>query len=231
MARLVLVHGSVANAEMTWGAVLPALRAQFEVVLHTRSGYPPREPRERIDFDAQAEELARELADGDHLVGHSYGGVVSMLAAASTDKRLGSLTVNEPPAFALASGNAAVEQLLATLLRAPSTPREYLEFFMPLIHSAVPMPDPLPPPLEAGARAAISERGPWEAAVPLDALAAAPYPKLVVSGGHSEAFDAVCDVLERSLHAKRLVLTGAGHSLPRAPGYAEALLSFLKSAS
>ena len=35
--------------------------------------------------------------------------------------------------------------------------------------------------------------------IPLDELAAAPFPKLVISGGHNAAFDAVCDVLEERL--------------------------------
>jgi hypothetical protein len=73
----------------------------------------------------------------------------------------------------------------------------------------------------------MAERPPWEAEIPLDQLAAAPFPKLVVSGGHNAAFDAVCDVLEERLGAERAVLPGAGHSLARAPGYAERLLAFL----
>jgi hypothetical protein len=56
------------------------------------------------------------------------------------------------------------------------------------------------------------ERGPWEARPPLDELAAAPFPKLVVSGGWSPAFDAVCDVLEERLAAERAVLPGMGHN-------------------
>ena len=70
------------------------------------------------------------------------------------------------------------------------------------------------------------ERPPSEAEIPLDELAAAPFPKLVISGAHHPAFDAVCDVLEQRLGAERAVLPGAGHSIPRAPGYAERLLAF-----
>ena len=57
------------------------------------------------------------------------------------------------------------------------------------------------------------ERYPWTAEIPLDALAQTPFPKLVVSGGHSEAFDAVCDVLEERLGAERAVLPGNGHAV------------------
>jgi hypothetical protein len=73
----------------------------------------------------------------------------------------------------------------------------------------------------------MAERPPWEAEIPLDALAAAPFRKLVISGAHSAAFDAVCDVLEQRLPAERAVLPGAGHSLVHAPGYPELLESFL----
>ena len=37
-----------------------------------------------IDFEEQAEELPTLLEPGDHLVGHSYGAVVSLLAAAGS---------------------------------------------------------------------------------------------------------------------------------------------------
>jgi len=69
-----------------------------------------------------------------------------------------------------------------------------------------------------------------EAEIPLDDLAAAPFPKLVVSGGHSAAFDAVVDVLVDRLGAEHAVVRGAGHSIPRAPGYGETLAAFLDAA-
>jgi pimeloyl-ACP methyl ester carboxylesterase len=195
-----------------------------------RPGYPPGPPRERIDFAEQAEQVAALLRAGDHLVGHSYGGVVSLLAASRQLDKLRSLTVNEPPAFSVARGNAAIEDFLNRFPEAPREPRAYLDFFLPLVGSAMALPDPLPPDLEAGARAALAERPPHEAQIPLAELAGAPYPKLVVSGGHSAVFDAVCDVLERELGAERAVVPGAGHSIPRAPGYNETLVRFLQAA-
>src|SRR4029077_19155531 len=129
-------------------------------------------------------------------------------------------------------GNPAVEELLARFDEFEAAgPREYLEFFLPLVGSAIALPDTRPRALEQGARAAMAERTPDQAVIPFDDLAAAPFPKLVVSGGHSAAFDAVCDVLEERLPAQRAVVPGAGHSLPRAPGYNEALVSFVESAS
>src|SRR6266540_3949920 len=209
VTRVVFVHGSVGNAQATWSQQR-ALEDRYECVFLTRGGYPPGPPLERIDFEVQADEVAAELREGDHLVGHSYGGVVSLLAAARRPL-LASLTVNEPPAFGIAHGNAAVDEFLAGFEAFDAAgPREYLEFFLPLVGSAITLPDPLPPALEQGGRAAMVERPPAEAVIPFDELAAAPFPKLVVSGGHHPAFDAVCDVLEARLGAERAVLPGAG---------------------
>jgi pimeloyl-ACP methyl ester carboxylesterase len=230
VTRLVFVHGSVGNAASTWVAQR-ALAERFECVFLTRGGYPPGPLLERIDFEEQADELAAELREGDHLVGHSYGAVVSLLAAARRPV-LASLTVGEPPCFGVARGNPAVEEFLARFEAfEASGPREYLEFFLPLVGSEIRLSDRLSPTLEQGARAAMAERPPDQAAIPLDELAATPFPKLVISGGHSAAFDAVCDVLEDRLRAQRAVVPGAGHSLPRAPGYNNALVTFVEAAS
>jgi pimeloyl-ACP methyl ester carboxylesterase len=225
--RVVLVHGSVGTGAVTWSAQLP-LADRFELVVVERSGYPPGLPRERIDFDEQAAELRDVLRPGDHLVGHSYGGVIALLAAAHSDVR--SLTVNEPPAFSLARGNPAVEEFLVLMEKAPTEPRAYLEYFLPLVGVSMKLPDRLAPQLEAATRAAMVERPPHEAEIPLARLVATPFPKLVVTGAHNPALDAVADVLERELPATRAVLRGAGHNLPRAPGYNETLVAFLEAA-
>lgn len=75
------------------------------------------------------------------------------------------------------------------------------------------IPDPLPAPLARGVELLKNSRRAYEAEIPLDALAAAPFPKLVVSGGHNEAFEAICDVIEAKLGAERAVISGAGHQV------------------
>jgi pimeloyl-ACP methyl ester carboxylesterase len=228
--RLVLVHGSVGFGMDVWAAQR-RLSERFTLVVATRSGYPPNPPLERIDFEDQARELADLLEPGDHLVGHSYGGVVSLLAAGQRLELLRSLTVLEPPAFGVALDDAAVEQFLGSFEPDyPRDPRGYLEFFMPLVGSAIRLPEPLPPPLEAGARAAIAERFPNEAVIPFEALRSGSFPTLVVSGAHHPAFDAVCDVLERELGAERAIVPGAGHSIARAPGFNDVLVDFVDRA-
>ena len=227
MERIVLVHGSVGTGAVTWSAQAPLARG-YDLVVVERSGYPPNPPPKRIDFEEQAEELRAVLRPGDHLVAHSYGGVIALLAAPGSELR--SLTVNEPPAFSLARGEPAVEEFLAKMEKAPSEPRAYLEYFLPLVGVSMDLPDRLAPPLEAATRAAMVERPPHEAEIPVERLAAEPFPKLVVTGAHNPALDAVAEVLERELPAQRAVLPGAGHNLPRAPGYNDRLARFLEAA-
>jgi pimeloyl-ACP methyl ester carboxylesterase len=229
--RLLFVHGSVLNGEATWNAQRP-LAERFELVVPNRRGFPPGPDVERVDFADEAVWLERFLEPDTHLVGHSYGGVISLLAAARRPQLLRSLTVIEPPAFGIARGNPAVEEFVAGAERlwgdGPRDPGAFLRAFLRSVGAPEP-PGQLTPALLQGARTLMVERPPWEADIPLDELAAAPFPKLVVSGAHSAAFDAVCDVLEERLGALRAVLPGAGHGPQRlGEPFNELLASFVK---
>jgi len=110
-------------------------------------------------------------------------------------------------------------------------PETFLRRFLRVVGSALDPPSPLPPELEQGARALQVERGPWEADIPLDVLAAASFPKLVFSGNHNPAFDGICDVLEERLPADRIVLEGFGHTVQRHPDFNDHLADFVERAS
>jgi pimeloyl-ACP methyl ester carboxylesterase len=151
-------------------------------------------------------------------VGHSYGGVISLLGASRRTELVRSLTVIEPPAFGIARARPGVDEFIERIDRHWSDgsrdPGEFLRGFLALVGSSIP-PGNFSPELLQGARTLMVERSPAEAEFPFEELAAAPFPKLVVSGAHSPAFGAVCDVLEERLGAERAVLPGAGHSVQR----------------
>jgi pimeloyl-ACP methyl ester carboxylesterase len=229
--RLVLVHGSVGNGAATWATQAP-LAERFELVVLERPGFPPGPPVDSVDFEEHGRWVAERLEPGDHLAGHSYGGIVSLLAAAERPELVRSLTVIEPPCFLIARGtpeaDAAIEGLERHWGSGPSDPREFLVGFFAMVSDRPPaLPDPLPPDLEQGARTLMVERLPSEAEIPFEPLAAAPFPKLAVSGGHSGAFDRVCEVLEERIGAERLVVRGAGHNPQFVPGFNEAFADFL----
>ena len=231
MARLVLVHGSVQNGPATW-ARQRELADVAELVVLNRPGFPPGPLVARVDFEADANWVAEQLRPGDHLCGHSYGGVIALFAAAGAPAGLASLTVVEPPAFGLAAGDPAtdalVERIEAHASAGSDDPRAYLAGFMEIVTGRrVVLPDPLPPDLEQGARLLPIERPPTEARPPLAALRALPCPKLVVSGGWSPAFERVCDVLAEAIDARREILPGARHAVQAAPGFDELLRAVL----
>ena len=211
------MHGSVTGGATTWRKQLPLAR-RWTLLVVERPGFGSCPPAgERVDFAVDAPLVAEVLGDGAHLVGQSYGGVVSLLAAAQRPDAVRSLTVIEPPAFAVAAGNAAADEFVRRgkelWATGPEDPSAFLPLFLDLV--GAPQPARLSPELLQGARLLRTERGPWEAEIPLDELAAASFPKLVVSGAHDPAFDAVCDVLERRLGAERAVIPGADHSVQR----------------
>jgi pimeloyl-ACP methyl ester carboxylesterase len=215
--RLLFVHGSVVNGEATWSGQRPLARS-FDLVVPNRPGFPPGPPVDRVDFADDAVWLEQYLAPGTHLVGHSYGGVIALLAAARRRDLVRSLTVVEPPAFGVARGEPAVEAFIAAAERhwrdGPRDPETFMRGFLRLVGAREP-PGRLTPGLLQGARMLMVERPPWEAEIPLDELAGARFPMLAVSGAHSAAFDAVCDALAERAAAERAVLPGAGHSPQR----------------
>lgn len=222
LPRLVLLHGSVTNAGLSWGSQ-SELADRFELVLPNRPGFPPNPPVARVDFDSDAVWLEGVIQPGDHLVGHSYGAVVALVAAPRLP--LASLTLIEPPAFGVARDEPPVARWLRVAKRLPrDSVRAHLAAFLPHVGARFPLPDPLPPDLQQGAEAFFSERWPDEAVFPLEPL---PYPVLVVTGEHEPAFEAVADVLCARLGAERLVVRGAGHAVQRAPEFNAALAAFI----
>ncbi len=214
--RLLFVHGSVVNAELTWAAQKP-LAERFDVVAPNRRGFPPGPDVERVDFEDEAAWFDRFVEPGTHVIGHSYGGVIALLLAAKHPE-LGSLTVIEPPATSVARGVPAADEFAAGAERlwneGPRDPGEFLRTFFAAVGTPAP-PGEFNAVLLQGARTLMVERLPSEAEIPLDALAAAPFPKLVVTGGHHAAFEAIAAVLEERLGAERAVFPGAGHSVQR----------------
>jgi pimeloyl-ACP methyl ester carboxylesterase len=230
--RVLLVHGSVVNGDVTWAAQRP-LAERFELVAPNRRGFPPGPDVERVDFEDEADWLGQFVEPGTHLVGHSYGGVIALFAGASYADRLGSLTVIEPPCLRVARDHPIVdayEQQSALLWQQTRDPASFLRAFLEGVGAPVP-PGAFSPALIQGARTLMIERHPWEAEVPLDELAAVPFPRLVVSGAHSKPFDIVCDVLAERLGAERAVLPGAGHSVQRLGGpFNDLLAAFVERA-
>jgi pimeloyl-ACP methyl ester carboxylesterase len=224
---IVLIHGGFGGSQGTF-VEQGELADQFRLLFVDRKGYGDSPPAERLDFDSQAADLAEVLDDGAHLVGHSYGGLVSLLAAARRPEAVRSLTVIEPPALSVARGDPAVEVFVSRLGRwyadSEDTPAERLRpDFLAAFGFERPTAVRLGDKDRVAAVTTAREPPPFEAQVPVDFLAAAPFPKLVVSGEWDtapptaraiagRALQVVCDVLEERLGAEQTRFAGTAHN-------------------
>lgn len=213
-SRVVLIHGGGIGGRYAWRAQRP-LTARWHLVAPDRLGHGDSPPG-RQDFEVDARLVAGQLLDERaHLVGHSYGGIVAALAAATRPENVASLTMVEPPAGGVARDdpevagfNARVREVFRPATRDPVA---LLARFFATAGVPLSPPDPLPPALENGARQLMGARPPDEAELPLGSLAAAGFPILVVSGGHAPALETICDRIAEGCGAERAVVRGADH--------------------
>jgi pimeloyl-ACP methyl ester carboxylesterase len=108
---VILVHGS-ASDHRTWDGQIPALAERFRVVAYSRRYHWPNDPiPDGADYSMPEHTqdlltLVRSLDAGPvHLVGHSYGAFVCLLAALEDPALARSLVLAEPPAITLFVSN------------------------------------------------------------------------------------------------------------------------------
>ncbi len=221
--RVVFVHGSMSNGLETFGPQR-GLADEFTVELLDRRGFGQSAARTgRVDFDLDADDLLAIAGDGAHLVGHSYGAVVSLVAAARRPSVVRSLTVIEPPAFGVARGIAIVDRVDARMrdvfLTPSDDPAAWLMAFLRGVGYAASSPVSLSESEASDVRSSMTERYPGEALPDLEAIAAAGVPSLVVRGdwlrasGRARdlggaAFRAIAETVAARLEAPLVTLPG-----------------------
>lgn len=195
MPPAVFVHGVLSWGDddaYGFGAQRP-LAAHRRLLLMDRRGYggsPDLEGPYRSDYEVDARDVIALLGDGAHLVGHSYGAVAAMLAAAARPDLVRSLCLVQPGALRVAEAHPVIAEVLVRNRAATAAPPPDLtaEDYLRLSTEAVGMaaPEPTPARLRA-ARTTMGERPCWDAEVPLEPLAEAAWPVLVVRGDWSGA--------------------------------------------
>jgi pimeloyl-ACP methyl ester carboxylesterase/DNA-binding winged helix-turn-helix (wHTH) protein len=222
---VVLVHGG-AGPELTWSRQ-EVLSTQFRLVIPWRRGFGPSAPSERQDWELDARDLLRWMPAGAHVVAHSYGGLAATVAAARAPGRFASLTLIEPPLWAVAELDPEVQRL-ARLARAFSSGDD--EGARARFLELAAMPETHPDTARAS-RLARALREPGEARPDFAALRAAGLAVLVVSGAHDAGIERVCDALASAANGERVVIPGAGHAVQRRPSFNDRLVSFVTSAA
>jgi len=214
---VVLVHGSLATGLEEWEAQRPLADEGFRLLVFDRRGYPQNPTSEGEDFLVDGDDIAALMGDGAHLVGHSYGGLGVMFAAARRPEGTKSLTLLEPAAFTVAPDRPELRVLVDSVRERWDSDLPDEEWVVQFLKAVGSDPDEFPPDFLAAAVSLVPvlRRGrPFLSAdLPLAELAAASFPKLVVSGGHSAGFDAMCDELAERIGAARATIEGAGHEI------------------
>jgi pimeloyl-ACP methyl ester carboxylesterase len=212
--RAVLVHGGGAGGAAAFARQRP-LADCYELVLPDRPGSgrtPAAGPQDAV---RDGRLIADLLGDGAHLVGHSYGAVVAMVAAALRPGQVRSLTLVEPPVFQLAADDTAVRDYWDELSAAISEPDPVQRVRRFFASAGIPaeVPAMLPPPMQHLADDLLTMRQPWDVPLDLAALRRLDVRKTVVSGNHRAAFERLSDRLAGLIAAERAVLPGAGHAV------------------
>jgi pimeloyl-ACP methyl ester carboxylesterase len=184
--RVLLVHGTMTWGEECFAAQRP-LAGEFALDVMDRRGFGDSPDIARSDWEIDAEDVLNLLGPaGAHLVGHSYGGVVALAAAAQQPAAIRSLVLIEPSALRIAEQVPVVKAALERnrAMFADDSPfrgmsaEEYLRSGEEL---GYPVPEFTDRRLRA-TRTAMSERPCWEAQIDLAPLALASFPKVVVTG-------------------------------------------------
>jgi pimeloyl-ACP methyl ester carboxylesterase len=209
---ILFVHGVGTNGA-DWTFVEPTLRDRFTVVAMDRRGRGDSGDGPEYAIEREAEDVLAVLdaVDAELLVGHSYGGLCSILAAQRTD-RLRRLVLYEPPIAVRGERVAGLDGLVAegrleealeAFLRSVGTTGDQVEAIRsspawPVLLDAV-------PPLPREMRAASAWRNPRG---PIDV------PLLYLLGGDTTSgsyLDGLDDLLAAFPDVRRDELPGQTH--------------------
>jgi pimeloyl-ACP methyl ester carboxylesterase len=237
---VVFVHGSFGWGQETWRMQRP-LADSYLLLLVDRRGFGGTPSDGRVDFERDADDVADLLVDRPHLVGHSYGGVVSMLAAARNPHAVRSLTLIEPPALALVRGNPLAEEFIAGVDDATRSARDPSDYHARFLRNFGfrPRDEALTGSQLAAARSSWGERSPAEADIPIDELR--DIRTLVVRGDWASVpqaaavrgrvlFHEICDVLVDRLGAESATFASAHNPQLLGEPFNERLRAFWEAA-
>jgi pimeloyl-ACP methyl ester carboxylesterase len=228
----VFVHGSFGWGIDTFSEQV-ALQDDFRIVLIDRRGFGKSQDAASDGWTTDMADLAGVLDEMGpaHLVGHSYGAIVALLAAGLRPAVVRSLVAIDPTLFDHApDSHAAREMALALGAVYRSAPEMDIRAFVDAWGTAWGRsPEAQRAWVEglgendwAAAEATRRERYPGDAPVDFDILASASFPKVVVSGawptdiapGRERARDAlndVADAVAARIGAARVVFPRSTH--------------------
>lgn len=207
----IFVHGSGRAGAAAWPEQV-RLSGRRLLFVHLR-GFGGVEEATGFDYETDTHDLVGLLweAEPSHLVGASYGGISALMATMRSEGRVASLTLIEPILLSIARGDEAVEELVAKTQHALEA--QSLEEFEGRLEQAIGLKIKRPWTEEdrRWLERFKAQRPPWDAPIPPAPLPDMGIPLLVVTGGWSEANEAIAQRLVEDFGAHHEVIEGAGH--------------------
>lgn len=239
---VVFVHGSAqgnsAGGDRHFSEQSSLSMRGWNLIVPDRPGHGRSpDPGRPDDAEADAVWVADLLGDGAHLVGHSFGGCVALLAALNKPQAVRSLTLIEPAMQMLAIDDPYVQAFAKDMMKVLDAPtsEDSATGFIRLVN--------IPSEIRGSTSAADLKRmgsgirqlklpAPDRLRAALSMVSGSDVPLLVVTGGWSPAFEVVGDRVAALGGGERLIVRSE-HHLPQlmARDFNDALVSFFSRAS
>ena len=226
----VMIHGGgqgdPSGGAVKWQYQKPLADQGWELIVPDRPGSGQSPSRGPEDFERCGQWVAELLGDGGHLVGHSYGGAISLVAAGLRPEAVHSLTLIEPPVFSIVMDNPDASEMALKVKKAAEARIPLLGMVSAFKVLGIPRgltPRPKVADIRNMGKGFRTMRHPYEwASEPvIERVAQAGIPTFYVDGGWSPALGANLDELARRTGGRRLSIH-AGHHFPQmADGGAE----------
>jgi pimeloyl-ACP methyl ester carboxylesterase len=230
--KVLLIHGGVqgglGGGPATFREQEALAQRGLQLRVADRPGFGQTPTRGPDDMQADAVWASTELGDGAHLIGHSFGGAVALLAAARRPSAVRSLILIEPALIPLLPGSRAMRTNRAVrsdFLRmgeawlSAQTPTEYgfaLARDLGVLSGGMSGGEARDldqqSPHELGCallRARLASAGAMRKAA--YAISKAGIPVLIVTGGWSPTFDAVGEVSAEITHGRHVIVRSRNH--------------------
>jgi pimeloyl-ACP methyl ester carboxylesterase len=224
------VQGGIGGGPSNFAGQKPLSAEGWLLKLVDRPGFGQSPTRGADDQEADAIWIAEILGDGSHLVGHSFGGVEALLAAARRPQAVRSLILIEPALEPLMLTDPdsmknphaqAGLQTIGKLFFAARTPAEFATLFAGTLGKGE---DGGPNPSSA-ALAASPEKAAALGCALLQARQASPaamrqaaeivahahIPVLVISGGYDPGQDAKAGIVAKLTHGRHVIVPSPNH--------------------
>ena len=217
-----------------------------------RPGFGQSPSRGVDDMEADADWIAELLGDSAHLIGHSWGGAEALLAAARRPGAVRSLTLIEPALFPIVMTDPALRTdpemqavggRLAGLMMRSDTPADYAINFSRTVLGRSDDEETnariagLEKDLDLAARVGCAllhgrMATPQAMRAAADAVADAGIPTLVLSGGWSDFFDRVGEVVARFTGGRFATVPAVNHMVQQvsASAFNAVIEDFMRSA-